>query len=300
MPKSWVTQNKVKKGDELEITEQGSKLIISSDSAQEVLSTVIDVTGLDRTSILFYIRSAYRRGYDVIDIRYSEPHTKHLRTGAKKKISSVVHEEVSRLVGVEVIQQKEDSCMIKSISQTTSDDFQNILRRIFILLTDFADDISNGYKEANTGLLESAEEKHDNITKFISYSLRLLNKTNDYSPSERTMMYHAVASLENIVDALKWGGRRGHQSKNKRFNKKTLEIVEMIMKSIGMYYDFFYKFDSRKVGVLYKHRHDIREDIEKIIGTLPIGEAIIINELSRILETIVSLTEIKMGMEQSR
>ena len=297
MPKPWIVANKVKKGDELEITEQGNRLIISTEESGELLKTRIDVTDLDRTSIVYYIRNAYRRGYDVIEINYKNPETHHLRTSESKKISSIIHEEVSRLVGVEVIQQKENSCLIKTISKTSAEDFQNILRRIFILLTDFGQDMATAYKDVNKDLLESAEEKHDNITKFISYSLRLLNKKSNYPPTERTMMFHVIASLERIVDTLKWGGRRGLKFRKKKFSKRTVDLIERIMQTINMYYDFFYKFDINKVGKIYQHRHNIREEIDNNIETLPAKEAVVVSEFSQILETIVALIEIKMGME---
>ena len=66
----------------------------------------IDITGLDRSSIMNYIRSVYRRGFDEIVVRFNDPWTYHHRISQKKKVISIIHTEVNRLIGVELIEQK--------------------------------------------------------------------------------------------------------------------------------------------------------------------------------------------------
>ncbi|MFC1722711.1 hypothetical protein ACFL0V_01085 [Nanoarchaeota archaeon] len=294
MPKSWIVENKVCKGDELELTPKGNHLIVSTDKPAEKSEISIDVTGLDRTSILLHIRSAYRKGHDTIELKYSEPYTKHLRTNEKKKVSSIIHNEVSRLVGVEVIQQKENSCIIKSISQSSPDDFTSIIRRIFILVNDLAKDVDKGYKDSNFAILDTVMEKHDTITKFISYCLRLLNKTNNGTIKNRIDLYYTISALENIIDVLKWGGRRSMKLEGKKFDKRTSEIITKIMNSVSIYYDMFYKFDKLKVGKMYQNRHEAFLLMQNHLTKLPIEQAIIVNEQAQVLNHIVSLTERKL------
>ena len=55
LPRKWSQQYGINKGDEVNVDEQRSKIIISIEKAAELKSVEIDVTGLDRTTIIYYI-----------------------------------------------------------------------------------------------------------------------------------------------------------------------------------------------------------------------------------------------------
>ena len=85
---------------------------------------------------MFLIRCLYRKGYDEIRVKFNKPTTKHHKIGKDVTVVSSIHKEVGRLNGLEVIQQKENFCLIKDISEGNIKEFDNVLRRIFLLLVD--------------------------------------------------------------------------------------------------------------------------------------------------------------------
>ncbi|MBW2997048.1 hypothetical protein KY349_01765 [Candidatus Woesearchaeota archaeon] len=290
-------QNNVKKGMELDLQEQGSKIVVRTDSSVEPSEKVLDVSGMDRSTIIFYLRSAYRKGYDSIDVLYGEPVSKHLRTGKQRKISSIIHEEISRLVGVEVIQQKENSCLVKSISEASAKDFSNILRRIFILLNDAFEEVIRGISTGNAAQLETLEERHDNITKFISYSLRLLNKKGYDVMSDVTSLYQVVSSLEEITDILKWVARESLAMKSPRFTDGAKKIMTQIADAFSQYNDLFYKFDPQKVAKFYETRHGAKVGFKALVKKAPIEQSLVLRNALHILDILVAITEVRMGIE---
>src|SRR3989338_6152045 len=138
LPKGWVEKSNLKKGDSLAVDEKGKDLVISPGSGSEEKSeeVEVDITNLDRSSLIYVIRALYRRGFDTIKLIFNSPVCIHYRTGKEKKVISVIHEEVNRLSGMEIIQQKENFCIIKNISEPTIKEFDALLRRIFLLLMD--------------------------------------------------------------------------------------------------------------------------------------------------------------------
>ena len=80
LPRKWTQKYGVKKGDEMEVEEQGNKILISTEKGAELGHIEIDVTGLDRTTILYYIQTLYRTGYDEIKVNFNNPTTIHYRT----------------------------------------------------------------------------------------------------------------------------------------------------------------------------------------------------------------------------
>ena len=68
LPRKWSQKYGVKKGDELEVEDDGSRIIISTEKAQELGNIEVDISGADRDFLLFLIRSLYIKGYDEIKL----------------------------------------------------------------------------------------------------------------------------------------------------------------------------------------------------------------------------------------
>src|SRR3989344_6975262 len=176
LPRKWSQKYNIKKGDELEIEEQGNKLNITTEKPQDTGSIEIDITDLDRDSFMFLIRVLYIRGYDEIKITFNNPVVSHHRLGKKVKVISEIHTEVNRLTGIEVVQQRENFCVLKVLSESSIKDFDLILRRIFLLVMDASNVLVKGATKSEKHLVESIEDAHNTITKFVANALRLLNK----------------------------------------------------------------------------------------------------------------------------
>lgn len=300
IPKSWVQKNNLKKGDLVALDEKDGNLVlnpkvdISSESHKKKIE--IDITGIDRTSILYSIRSAYKRGFDEIKLVYNSPLSKHFRIEKEEKVISIIHEEVNRLVGIEVIKQKENFCIIKDLSEPTSSEFDSALRRVLLLMNDAASEIVVSIKDNDLISLETVEEKHDSVTKFISYCLRLINKGKYSDVSKGMLLYHIISNLDKVTDVLKYSSRSIREL-NKKLSKDTVDIMKMILSSIEDYYDLFYKFDFNKSSKMYKNRDECLKSITNMRKKVSPEELLILEKTASILELITDLSEARMGLE---
>lgn len=258
IPSNWAKTNNIAKGSELDVVEDGKRLVVNADNAdgQKPLEVDIDITGLDRTSIIYAIRSVYRLGYDTVNVRFDEPVTQYYSTGEKLNVISVIHLEINRLIGFEIIEEKEKLCIIKDMETVSMRDFDNVQRRIFLLILDTFHDFVEGAKTLNLSLLGTIEEKHDTITKFVSYCLRLLNKKGHYVPMKTAYQYHIIAMLDKIADILKYSARDVRKY-NKRLSPKVVKVLEAVGDHMRMYYEFFYKYDKAKIVEMAKSRYAI-------------------------------------------
>jgi len=278
------------------VEEQGSRITINTEKEMEHSKVDIDVAGLDRTTILYYIQALYRIGVDEVRIVFKEPTTVHFRGDKKVNVISVIHREVNRLVGYEIIQQKEDFCIIKDLSKSSIQEFDSVLRRIFLLMNDASSDLLKGAKEMNKPLIETIEEKHNSITKFISYCLRLLNKYGYSNHKKTSTYYHILATYDRVVDVLKNAGR-DMLGLNSNLDKKTIKILELIDDSIKMYGNLFYKFDPNKVVEIYKTRDTILNMLKNSQNKIPVSELRILSLAQHILELVVDMSVARMGFE---
>ena len=296
LPRKWAQSFNIKKGEELEISEQGNKLIVATELKPEKQEIEIDVTDLDRSSILHTVRSLYRRGFDSIRVNFKKPIAPHYRVGDTKKIISIIHEEVNRLSGVEIIQQKEDFCHITGLSTINQKEFDNVLRRVFILLTDESKDFLQAIEKNDKILLETIEEKHDSILKFINYCLRLLNKVGHPEQKNQAICYHIIATLYHITSQFKYAAREALVYA-RPFKKESCRIIALINSSLELYHDFFYKFDLTKVQELSQNKEKAKQLISELPSKNPLKETLILGRLSQVLEILLDMTDARMSLQ---
>ena len=235
-------------------------------------------------------------GFDEIKISFNTPLTAYFRTHENVNVITVINKEVSRLIGYEIIQQKENFCIIKDISTTSIKEFDNVLRRIFLLLNDASNDLIKGVKEKNWSTIETIEEKHDSITKFISYCSRLLNKYGYPDHKKTIVLYNILASMDRIIDVIKNAGRDVLKLKH-GFNNKTLQLMELVDDTIKLFSEFFYKYDLKKAVVMYKNRNDMLELIYQYKNKIPAEELIIVTKMEHIFELLTEMQVGRMGIE---
>ena len=296
LPRKWSQKYGVKKGDEVEVEEQDNKIVININKGVELKSKEIDVTGLDRTTILYYIQNLYRAGYDEIKVIYNNPVTTHFRLSKNVNVITVLHNEVNRLIGYEIIQQKENFCIIKDISNSSVQEFDTVFRRIFLLLKDASSELFKGAMDMDIKLIETLEEKHDSITKFISYCLRLLNKYGHPNYKQTTIIYHILASLDKLVDVLKYAARDLLKFKHK-LNSYTIHLLGLITVSINLYSDFFFKFDLKQATEIYKNRNEMLTSLYQFKNKIPTDELILLSRMEQIFELLVEVRVARMGIE---
>lgn len=296
LPKAWTEKYGVKKGDELNIEENANKLLISTENDMPLGEIEINITGLDKPSIMHVIRGLYRRGYDTIKIRFDNPLTINHRTKETPSVLSVIHEEVHRLATIEIIQQKENFCIIKEISQTSTKDFDALVRRMFILLSDASKDLANALQTNDQIMLQTIEEKHNSIAKFANYCLRLLNKKGYTDTRKTQIIYNIIGNIDEIADVLKYTAWRAIGYK-KKLTAESQEIIKNIDKSIQTYYDLFYNFEISKINQLSENREKIKSKIAIMTKSAPQQDILILVTMAYALEIILHITGARLSLE---
>ncbi|MBI2139532.1 AbrB/MazE/SpoVT family DNA-binding domain-containing protein [Candidatus Woesearchaeota archaeon] len=296
LPRKWAVEHGIKKGDEVEVKEEGNKIIVSTEKGEELGKVEVDITGLDRDSLMFLIRCLYIRGYDEIHVKFNRATTRHHKIGKEVTVISSINQEVGRMNGIEIIQQKENYCLIKDLSEGSIKEFDTVLRRIFLLLIDGANDIILGTSEQKKYLLEGINEKHNTITKFVAYNLRLLNKFG-YTESYKTnSLYHTISSLDEIIDILKYVSRYIMENDVKP-SKETLALMGSIQETLGLFHDFFYQYGNEKVEKISGERTAVLERIKSVSKRLSPHDMFIVTNMEQILEIVIHLVVTRMALE---
>lgn len=232
LPSSWVKRYGLKKGNEIDLEEKGKNLILGMDNKKEIEGQ--EATVHIPSPELFMERSLhvwYRMGYDKITITFDNKNVlRKVRTAAKK------------LLGFEIIKEDDKSCVIKSVATGVEEEFDNILRRIFLSLLTMARESQENIQKQDYENLKDilVAEENNNIQCF--FCERLLNKRGYKELEKTSSIYCIVWTLEQIADEYKKISTQFIEARTRsKIDRKTFEMYSRTTKNLEMIYHLFYK-----------------------------------------------------------
>ena len=259
LPAKWVDANNVKKGDELDIIEDGHRLLVNTDK----ISAVTETKELDADQIGHLIRryvfALYKKGVDEIKVKYSDP-----------SIIDLIRKTIlNETVGYEIVSQTPKSCVIKLITSGSITEFDNLLRRTFLLLLSMADETLEAVKNKNLEHLSKTALLEEPNNRLTTVCRRSLNKWGTDSFNKIGPIYYVVEELENVAD--EYGflcnnlyGIKDSASKN-TIRPEVISVLEKVNNMFRTFYEIFYKFDASKFKKLNETRMELVKEAHNIL-----------------------------------
>lgn len=287
LPSSWVKKFSISKGEELDVQEEYNSLVISTDKdIQRVKKIELDVKGLGNADLFWKILCLFHKsGYD--EIKITTDNSKTIKI-AQEKISTM-------LLGYEIIEQGEQNFVIKNIATEEASAFDNILRRVFLILLNFSESSLEALKKDNTQL-NKLLILEQTINKLTNLCQRMLNK-GQYNAEYPTFLYVLVWTLESIGDHYRDICNQFNDQKKLKLSPAILDSYEKTNALIRKYYEIFYKFDVNQLKSLY----DEEKKLYKLLYTfftknIKEDEKIIIYHLMQITKRIDDLYGSTLGL----
>ncbi len=125
LPASWIKKNNIRKGEELNVEEQGGILKVCKENNNlPEKSKEFNLDGLTKETIRTLLGITFKSGYDKLIFSYSN-----------SEMIPFIQERVnSSLLGCEIIEQLSNSCTIKYLHIDSSKEFDNMVKRMFLIL----------------------------------------------------------------------------------------------------------------------------------------------------------------------
>lgn len=272
LPAEWTKKFNLKAGDEVDATEEEGFLKINAKASGE-RTVEIDIKELNEALVWTYIISAYRKGYDELKIKF------------KKEQIELIQKIVNALLGLAIIEQTQDSCIVRDLSEHPSEkEFKNIMRRIFYLIEEIGDSALKALKEKNKDTLRNIEYQDYNINKFANFCLRLISKKSLSSSSD-----FVVSELENVGDEYTRLALDLSTEKIFKISKEVLEIFEETNKLFIVFHEFYYNFSNQRATDIVNRKNKLNKMINSVSKSRE--ETIVIFHLSKIIHLIANLGE---------
>jgi phosphate uptake regulator len=237
LPVKWVNKYGLKKGAELEVEEDGSRLILNTQEdivnlKKEIFSKDM---GLFTKNDLSHL---YQLGYDDVEITFNDT-----------KTLNEIKSRVSECIGYEIIDQRSNKVHIKSIVTTIETEFDTLLRKSFQVTNEMARELLDALKNKNFGELSNIRSMEGLNNRFTDICIRILNKKG-YTNQKRTMqMYEIVKNIERIADEFKY-----ISDIFKDYKGKISDINLKLFSEVIDYYFVFY-------NMMYNFKPELKEDI---------------------------------------
>ncbi len=315
LPINWARKWGLGSGQDVELIEKENGLFISAEKKNSYSHTSFEITpDMEIPTIWKYFMSAYRQGYDELVVRFQpgltfdnpykffstfSPDYNLPRSRMKKTSYEAIQDIVNRFIGWEIIEHSIERCIIKDLGDVSTKEFDNSLRRVFLLLLQMVEEVDNAVKTNQPKSLRHMHEIDVNTDKFVDYCLRVLNKTGLKDQKNTDLLYSTLYLLEMIGDEFKMISNHLMGDFDKSSMKNLQRACELIFKQINLFYEVFYKFSLEKINEICKCDKETYE-----IVTIPHynkvyrGEEIeVLSHMRRISRHISSLTELRISLE---
>jgi len=277
LPREWSKRFNIKKGSELNVIDNGNHIIIQTENPIDIDRAELDVSDLDIMARRC-VTALYKKGVDELKINFNDPLSIEL-----------VREAISRETpGFEIIDQKESYCIIRNVSGMKTDEFDNILRRTFLLLIRMAEESYEAIKKQNFNYLKEIARLEEDNNKFTVLCRRVLNK---HGTKHKFVgpLYYIIEELENIADQYKYTCVRLNELKEKniKISKNVLDMFKKANQQLRNYYELFYKFDKKKIVELKKKRKElIKEAFEQFDKTNNFYDTVLLHHSITVMNQI--------------
>lgn len=241
LPSKWVKNFGLKAGDELDVDESGSSLVIGANRGPALPKIVrIDARGFKITQLRRNIAEAYRSGAETIEVRYTNDTLYHSRTmrqtTTRKEIEDLVSAE---LFGMEIERATPDLFVIKQFSEALEGEFDTAIRKVFLKLQEQVDFTISALTSLKEEELRDIWVYDRSINKFCNFCMRILNKKGYHNIRTQNEMYTGLVQLELIGDAIYMIAMIAAKMKPKSIHPEVFVLLRDVKKAINLSMKFF-------------------------------------------------------------
>ncbi len=246
LPKDWLSQNKIKKGDSVSVEPQGEKIILypaGKSSSNEPRKITIDVTNLTQQEIRMQLIARYIQNYNEITLK-----SENMKSRAKD-VRSIIHD----LMALEVVQEDAEKIVTKDFLNMAEIDPLNLIHKIDLITRDMLTDAKDSFEEDRHVNISERDEDVNRLAYLIFRTMTYFQKNpsvvaNKGLTHDRFIaVWTAAINIEAIADQAK---RIARLLKWTKLDKDEVKEFKDLYSSIEKHYaesmQVFYDNDQKK------------------------------------------------------
>jgi len=269
IPSKWVRKYGLEQGDEVDITIDGNRLLIttekvSSPEEEKVILRQEDCAPYeDRVLGKFYIA-----GYNLVELEITDP----------SRVDHIKYRVSTRELGFEPLEETNKRILFTSVVTEEESQYQTFERKAFLTGLEVAKLTLQAFEENDPTKFEYALKIETTNTKFCAYCQRYLNKK---GAKNYALPYVIIWALEKIVDEYKYIIEYSQLKKIKP-SKQTIAFFKEVNEFFNQLYIMYYVFDMKTYSKLALQKKAMIKKGYQLSSTAPHKDAPIIAHLMTI------------------
>lgn len=275
LPSKWVKENAITKGDEIDVTEERGRLVLTLDSITKEPAK----KELDAQAEIFneyFVNYVYQKGYDEILIRYNDP-----------CVPALVEKRAKQLLGFEIVEKTKNTILLKMLVTVDQQEFEIVLKKLFQITLVMGDKITEALVQRNNTLLNEVKVDEKENNKYSDLCVRILYKNRYKYPENGFALYSLLRELEQIGDHYKYIAESFSLSSVPNAALQTL--YSHIHAFFRMYYELYYSYDAQKAQRFFQRKNELLENSLQQLATATREDAIILSHLRALVQSIFDL-----------
>lgn len=259
LPKSWINQNKLGKGDLIYLEENGQNIVLSGNDANKTIKEkeiIINVNGKSVRRIQREIISAYIKDYKTITLVGDEIKDK----------AQELQDKIQDLMALEVMEQTSKKIVAKDFLDMNTISIFNLVHKIDVIIRAMIDDCEKMFIENNYGTIAHRDKDINRLSflifRTIEYGLNnssVFYKKQNLEGKNLLYLWWFAFNLEAIGDDIK---RIARYMKEVKLDKKHQERFLKLLADAKIAYlnvlKGFYNQDEELA-------HQVLENKDKVI-----------------------------------
>lgn len=280
LPIQWIREHNLEQSDEVETEETDEGILISSAIKKKEKSIELDITEYDRRMLLNLLNQSYRLGYDTIKIKYEA-----------REQATWIEEITTTLLGFEIVEKKNNVCILQNIAEPNEDKFEIILRKIFLQILEVSERTKKDSEtiKYNEKEIEAIKSQIDKLTNYARRAI--MRKRAD---TKTALLYGIITQLSLISHAYIYLMRYAAKKKYK-MSKKIAEHLEKANKMFREYYEAFYNKDFIKLNAIGKEKIMLENTNNNLLEQSKGADAVILAYIREIIRNVHMATPATIG-----
>lgn len=235
LPKKWVDKKELKAGDQIDIIETETSLIIGG-TPQGKKETIIDLSEEKNLFIIkMLLTHLYRNGFDIITINGVD----------KKQLDEIQKITKDLLLGFEVTENYTDSCKIENISEPTEQKYEIILKRTFFIIKETMSIIKTDFENNNFVSMSYIEDMRNQQDKLILFCRRTLMK--ERHQKNPVIDWELLTFLMHIEHACYYLYKFAYDNRITK-DSSVNKLLNDLQGYFDLYYNAYYKKEIKDVN----------------------------------------------------
>jgi phosphate transport system protein len=246
LPKAWMTDKKLKKGDIVYVDQDGDRLLLypaENKEGNEIKKATMDVTGMTKQEIRLQLVSKYIQNFNEITLI-----SENMKANAKD-VRSIVHD----LMALEVVEETSSKIVTKDFLNMEDIIPSNLMNKMDLITREMLADSKGAFEEDKSFNIEERDFDVNRLLYLLYRAVRYFQRNpaaarkKGLTPEELMLVWFAATKVERIADQVK---RIARLIRRVKFRESEQEELAALYSSIERYYieslSVFYKKDTEK------------------------------------------------------